>query len=93
VEIIEGYRTRTAGQVPVLGEDPARPAWRARLGVELQESAPEQYLTVADCVQLYAGHYPAPRDVGETLELVGVSERANAIAGKLSGGQRRRGRC
>jgi ABC-2 type transport system ATP-binding protein len=92
VEILEGYRRRTAGQVRVLGEDPAhgRPAWRARLGVVLQESAPEQYLTVAECVRLYAGYYPAPRDVGETLELVGLGDRADAIAGKLSGGQKRR---
>jgi ABC-2 type transport system ATP-binding protein len=92
VEILEGYRTRTAGQVRVLGEDPARgrASWRARLGVVLQESAPEQYLTVAECVQLYAGYYPAPRDVVETLELVGLGERADAMAGKLSGGQRRR---
>jgi len=92
VEILEGYRRRTAGDVRVLGEDPARgrAAWRARLGVVLQESAPEQYLTVAECARLYAGYYPAPRDVGETLELVGLGDRSDALAGKLSGGQKRR---
>jgi ABC-2 type transport system ATP-binding protein len=92
VEILEGYRRRTAGEVTVLGEDPARagPSWRARIGVVLQESQPERDLTVAECLRLYAGYYPAPRGVAETLELVGLSDRADAIAGRLSGGQRRR---
>ena len=63
VEILEGYRRRTAGRVRVLGETlPTRVrSWRARLGVVLQESAAEQYLTVAECVRLYAGYYAAPR--------------------------------
>ncbi|RAG86351.1 ABC transporter ATP-binding protein [Streptacidiphilus pinicola] len=92
VEILEGYRRRTAGEVDVLGEDPARagPAWRARIGVVLQESQPERDLTVAECMRLYAGYYPAPRPVGETLELVGLAEQADAAATRLSGGQRRR---
>lgn len=92
VEILEGYRRRSAGEVTVLGEDPARggPSWRARIGVVLQESEPERDLTVVECLQLYAGYYPAPRDVEETLELVGLSERAGSIASRLSGGQRRR---
>jgi len=92
VEILEGYRRRSAGQVRVLGEDPERGGaqWRARLGVVLQESAPEQYLTVAECVRLYAGYYPAPRDVDETLALVGLDDRPDVLAGRLSGGQRRR---
>jgi ABC-2 type transport system ATP-binding protein len=92
VEILEGYRHRTGGDVAVLGEDPqhAGPAWRARIGVVLQESEPERDLSVAECLELYAGYYPAPRPVKDTLALVGLSERADAMASRLSGGQRRR---
>jgi ABC-2 type transport system ATP-binding protein len=92
VEILEGFRRRTDGDVVVLGQDPQRAggAWRARIGVVLQESEPERDLTVRECLQLYAGYYPNPRDVAETLELVGLSDRADAVAGRLSGGQRRR---
>jgi len=92
VEILEGYRRRTAGEVTVLGQDPAHAgsSWRARIGVVLQESEPERDLTAAECLQLYAGYYPAPRDVAETLELVGLSDQAGSIASRLSGGQRRR---
>jgi len=92
VEILEGYRLRTGGEVTVLGQDPrqAGPSWRARIGVVLQESEPEHDLTAAECLQLYAGYYPAPRDVRETLALVGLSDRAGSIASRLSGGQRRR---
>ena len=92
VETLEGYRRRDAGEVAVLGSDPARPAagWRARIGVVLQESQPEAELTVEECVWLYAGYYPRPRPVAETLELVGLADRRSARCGRLSGGQRRR---
>ena len=82
VEILEGYRPRTGGTVTVLGRDPWRggPSWRARIGVVLQESEPERDLTAAECLHLYAGYYPAPRDVGETLELAGLSGQADVIA-------------
>jgi ABC-2 type transport system ATP-binding protein len=92
VEILEGYRRRTGGDVAVLGEDPqhGRASWRARIGVVLQESEPERDLTVAECLQLYAGYYPAPRGVEQTLSLVGLTDRADATASRLSGGQRRR---
>ena len=92
VETLEGYRHRDAGEAEVLGSDPARPAagWRARIGVVLQESQPEAELTVEECVSLYAGYYPRPRPVGETLELVGLADRRAARCGQLSGGQRRR---
>src|SRR5439155_8151330 len=68
VEILEGFRRRTAGEVSVLSADPAhaRGAWRDRVGVVLQESQPEPGLTVRDCLQLYAGYYSAPRDISET---------------------------
>jgi ABC-2 type transport system ATP-binding protein len=58
--------------------------------VVLQESAPERDLTVVECLRLYAGYYPAPRDVDDTVALVGLSDKATALAGRLSGGQRRR---
>ncbi len=92
VEILEGFRRRSGGRVAVLGEDPghAGAAWRARIGVVLQESEPERDLTVAECLDLYAGYYPSPRDPRETLDLVGLADRADTIATRLSGGQRRR---
>jgi ABC-2 type transport system ATP-binding protein len=92
VEILEGYRRRTAGDVSVLGADPARAGrdWRARIGVVLQESQPEDELTVEECLALYAGYYPSPRPVAETLDLVGLTGRRTARCGRLSGGQRRR---
>jgi ABC-2 type transport system ATP-binding protein len=92
VEILEGYRRRTAGEVCVLGIDPATAGrdWRARIGVVLQESEPEAELTVEECLGLYAGYYPRPRPVAQTLGLVGLTDRRSARCGQLSGGQRRR---
>ncbi len=92
VEILEGYRRRSAGEVSVLGKDPEQggSSWRSRIGVVLQESEPERDLTVTECLRLYAGYFPTSRDVGDTLALVGLASRADAIASRLSGGQRRR---
>src|SRR5438105_11361004 len=88
VEILEGFRERTAGEVSVLGVDPARGdgAWRDRIGVVLQESQPEPGLTVRDCLELYAGYYSAPRDIDATIGLVGLSEKADSLGEQLSGG-------
>jgi ABC-2 type transport system ATP-binding protein len=92
VEILEGYRPRSAGEVRVLGVDPvsAPRSWRDRIGVVLQESQPEPYLTVRQCLELYAGYFSRPRPIAETLELVGLADRSEAVTTKLSGGQRRR---
>jgi ABC-2 type transport system ATP-binding protein len=92
VEILEGFRTRSSGEVSVLGADPARAggSWRNRVGAVLQESAPEPGLTVRECLQLYAGYYERPREIDETIALVGLDDKANALAPQLSGGQRRR---
>ncbi len=92
VEILEGYRRRNAGDVSVLGVDPADSGggWRARIGVVLQQSAPEAELTVRECVARYAGYYPSPRSVPETLALVGLADRPNIRCRRLSGGQSRR---
>jgi len=92
VEILEGYRERTSGEVSVLGKDPADAgaAWRDRIGVVLQESEPDPYLTARECLELYAGYYTSPRPIAETLSLVGLESKADAVSGTLSGGQRRR---
>ena len=92
VEILEGFQPRTAGEVSVLGVDPAAAdaTWRDRIGMVLQESEPEPGLSVRECLQLYAGYYSAPRDVADTIGLVGLTEQATTLASELSGGQRRR---
>jgi ABC-2 type transport system ATP-binding protein len=92
VEILEGFRAPTDGEVSVLGVDPrtAPRSWRDRIGIVLQESSPEVNLSVRECLQLYAGYYSAPRDVDDTIALAGLEEQAGQEATKLSGGQRRR---
>jgi ABC-2 type transport system ATP-binding protein len=92
VEILEGYRQRSAGLVQVLGEDPARALllWRDRIGIVLQESEIEPDLTARECVELYAGYHLHPLPVTEILALVGLAEQAATRGSRLSGGQRRR---
>jgi ABC-2 type transport system ATP-binding protein len=92
VEILEGFRTRTAGEVSVLGVDPAHgdADWRNRVGAVLQESNAEPGLTVRESLELYSGYYRSPRDIDETIALVGLAEKADTLAPQLSGGQRRR---
>jgi ABC-2 type transport system ATP-binding protein len=92
VEILEGFRERDAGEVAVLGVDPAGAGgqWRDRIGVVLQESQPEPGLTVRECLRLYAGYYTSPRDIEETVSLVGLEDKAGTLGERLSGGQRRR---
>jgi ABC-2 type transport system ATP-binding protein len=92
VEILEGFRRRSSGDVRVLGVDPedAGAHWRNRVGTVLQESAPEPGLTVRECLQLYAGYYDTPRDIDETIAIVGLAEKAETLGEHLSGGQRRR---
>jgi ABC-2 type transport system ATP-binding protein len=92
VEILEGFRERTDGEVRVLGVDPARAgtAWRNRVGAVLQETEPEPGLTVRECLQLFAGYYEQPREIEETIALVGLEQKADSLAPQLSGGQRRR---
>jgi ABC-2 type transport system ATP-binding protein len=92
VEILEGYRKRSGGEVSVLGEDPQRGgrAWRERIGIVLQSCRLDPYLTVRESLGLYAGYYRAPRPVDEVVELVGLAGKADERASKLSGGQQRR---
>jgi ABC-2 type transport system ATP-binding protein len=92
VEILEGYRDRDGGSVSVLGEDPAQAggAWRERIGVVLQSSSLYESLSVAEHLELFAGYYDSPRQVGEVVELVGLEEKRDSLVRTLSGGQRRR---
>jgi len=92
VEILEGYRPRSGGEVEVLGHDPAagERALRERIGIVLQETGVERFLKVAEVLELYCGYYPHPRPVDELLSLTGLEPKRNEIVKKLSGGQRRR---
>ncbi|HEU5371867.1 MAG TPA: ABC transporter ATP-binding protein [Gaiellaceae bacterium] len=92
IEILEGYRARDAGTVEVLGEDPQRSgtAWRERVGVMLQSSSLYPNLTVRESLATFAGYYANPRDPNDVIEIVELSEKANARVRTLSGGQQRR---
>jgi ABC-2 type transport system ATP-binding protein len=92
VEILEGYRERTEGDVSVLDHDPASrdPDLKRRIGIVLQSTGVDPYLTVRETVALYAGYYPSPRDVDEVIDLVGLAEKRTTRVNKLSGGQQRR---
>ncbi len=92
VSVLEGYLERDGGEVSVLGVDPARAdrAWRSKVGFVLQECRMEGLLTVRETLEMYAGYYERPRSVEETIGLVGLAEKADERAGRLSGGQQRR---
>src|SRR5580692_1273071 len=92
VEILEGHRRRTGGEVSVLGTDPARAdrAWRARIGIVPQSDLAAGELTVREIVTEYSAFYPSPRDPDEVIAAVGLTEKAGARLRRLSGGQRRR---
>ena len=92
VEICEGYRQRDAGEVRVLGEDPADGArrWKAQLGIVLQSGAGDSQLTCREMLQAQASYFADPRDPDEVLALVGLTEKARQRGKSLSGGQRRR---
>ncbi len=92
IEILEGYRDRTAGEVSVLGSDPGHPtlAWKARLGIVLQSSGETGTATVREQLTHFAGLYPNPRDVDELIAAVGLEAKARTQIRRLSGGQQRR---
>ena len=94
VEILEGFRDRSSGEVQTLGVDPSNRAtqrWlRTRIGVVLQELAVEPYYSVRQVLTRNAGYYPLPRPVDEVIELIGLKEKADQRVKKLSGGQQRR---
>jgi ABC-2 type transport system ATP-binding protein len=92
VEILEGYRQRSAGDVSVLGEDPAARsrALRQRIGIVLQSGGIYSYVTPREALAHWASFYPTPREVQEVLALAGLQEKADVPSRKLSGGQLRR---
>jgi ABC-2 type transport system ATP-binding protein len=92
VEILEGFRDRDGGTVSVLGHDPAtdRPQIQLRTGIVLQTTGVEPYLSVRETLSMYATFYPRPRSVDEVIELVGLTEKCDDRANRLSGGQQRR---
>ena len=92
VEILEGYRRRTAGYVDVLGFDPERGGsdMRRRIGIVLQECGADPYLTVREILVKHAEYYPSPRGVDEVVELVGLADKSDSRVKALSGGQKRR---
>jgi ABC-2 type transport system ATP-binding protein len=92
VEILEGYRSRDGGRVSVLGFDPAdgERALKERVGIVLQSTGVDPFLTVAETVELYRAAYPRPRPVEEVLEVAGLLPKRHTRVTKLSGGQRRR---
>jgi len=91
-EILEGYRPRTAGEVSVLGHDPSKGerALKQRVGIVLQSTGLDAFLTVRETVDMYGGYYPRSRPTDEVIELVGLREKADERVRKLSGGQQRR---
>jgi ABC-2 type transport system ATP-binding protein len=92
VEILEGYRTRTSGEVSVLGHDPARRSieLRRRIGIVLQSGGIYSHITPREALAHWASFYPHPRDVEEVLTLAGLQEKADVRSRLLSGGQLRR---
>ncbi len=92
IEILEGYRDRSGGEVSVLGADPRHGGldWKARLGIVLQTSGEQGTATVREQIAHFAGFYPNPRDVDEVIAAVGLEAKAGARIRSLSGGQRRR---
>ncbi len=95
VEILEGFRTRDAGSVSVLGFDPNTKGhqsreWRNRIGIVLQSSSDAGDLTVFETINHFSGYYSNPRDVEEVINSVGLKEKESALIRNLSGGQRRR---
>jgi ABC-2 type transport system ATP-binding protein len=92
VEIMEGYRDRTSGEVSVLGYDPAKGEqdFKRRIGIVLQETGVQPFLTVTEAVEMFRGYYPNPRPAEEVIEVVGLKDKADSRVLKLSGGQQRR---
>ena len=92
VEMLEGYRKPSGGEVTVLGHSPQKQerAFKERIGIVLQETGIERFLTVAEAIDMFRGYYPHPRARDEIIELVGLQEKRDTLVRKLSGGQQRR---
>ena len=92
VEILEGHRRRSGGEIYVLGHDPGKRerAFKTRIGIVLQETGVERFLTVAEAIDRFRDFYPAPRPLDEIIEVVGLQDKRDERVKKLSGGQQRR---
>jgi ABC-2 type transport system ATP-binding protein len=92
VEILEGYRSRTSGDVSVLGYDPASnsPDLKRRIGIVLQATGVQPYLTVEETIGLFRGYYPDPLPLDDIIEAVGLTEKRKALVRRMSGGEQRR---
>jgi ABC-2 type transport system ATP-binding protein len=92
IEILEGYRDRTSGEVSVLGVDPQHGGleWKAKLGIVLQNTGESGNVSVHEQLSHFARFYPNPRDIDETIAAVGLTSKAKTRIKSLSGGQRRR---
>ena len=92
IEILEGYRDRSEGDITVLGVDPQHGGldWKARIGIVLQSSGESGNATVVEQLRHFAGLYPNPRPVDEVIAAVGLESKAKTRIHKLSGGQQRR---
>ena len=92
VEVLEGFRHAQSGDIRVLGEDPqdADLDWRRQVGIVLQETAVEPYLTVREVLRRNQAYYDRPLGLDETIERVGLTAKADARIRTLSGGQQRR---
>ena len=92
IEILEGYRDRSEGDISVLGEDPQHAGldWKARIGIVLQSSGESGNATVAEQLRHFAGLYPNPHSVDDVIAAVGLESKARTRIHKLSGGQQRR---
>jgi len=92
IEILEGYRSRSSGDVSVLSGDPAhaRRAWRNRIGLVLQDSELDPVYTVRETVTMFARYFRAPTSIDRTISAAGLSDKADERIGRLSGGEKRR---
>ena len=92
VEILEGYRQRSAGEVNVLGRDPERRELelRRRVGIVLQSSGMYRHITVREALGHWSHLYPSPRDVDEVIDVAGLRGSEDVRTRRLSGGQLRR---
>jgi ABC-2 type transport system ATP-binding protein len=92
VEILEGYRARSSGEVTVLGFDPGERSrdLRERVGIVLQSTGIYRHIRVREAVAHFASMYPHPRDVDEVIAVCGLNGKEDSTARTLSGGQLRR---
>lgn len=92
LEILEGHRQADEGSVSVLGMDPGRNelSYKERIGIVLQSTSIQAYLTVEETIDQYRGYYPQPRPLDELLQIVGLEESRKKLVRRLSGGQQRR---